>query len=694
MKRKKCMQRSNDNKQAGWHCLTWDDLEHWAGSRSVSRGRSYQQQGRVENLAISEDGRLLATVHGGDSYIVSVRQVAEKKAKRDSLLESQCTCPVGSNGCKHAVAVVAAYLQAMAEDKKVAIAKPNDPRWFQLDGSREAQDDFEDDEEAYNERSSRASDKHRTNAKCDEKIRQYISSKDPDELTELLYALTQRYPELREEFCERIALGEGDVKRLLAQAKSEIHTLTSQHGWRNSWTGEGYTPDYSRLQHRFERLVELGHCDAVVKLGREFLGCVMDQVGQSDDEGETAMAAADCLPVVFDAVIKSSLSAPQKILFAIDACMKDDYDVLGDEIGVIFDAKWRPCDWSAVADELKSRLQNKSPANDDRSPNSYSRDCLTNYLATALKNAGGNDEITAIYETEARATNSYERLVRHLLDRKRYEDAERWASEGIERTSEKLPGIASGLAAALCELAERRKKWDIVAAHSAWKFFAHPGTGAFVELVKKSTKAGCGEKVRNTVMRFLKTGIPPIRRNASNKDKPSLVIDPSWPLPVPDYIVPLMFRAIPGRLTGEPHYDVLLDMAIANKKPDDVLHWYDKIQAERKRRKNEWGWHSRSNEDAVAKAVAKTHPERALDIYQRKLDSFLPHAQISAYESAVIYLKNMRPIMKSLGREIQWKALLSEIRLKYGNRPRFMKILDNLEGHTIIETQKTRVQRR
>jgi uncharacterized Zn finger protein len=51
----------NKSKQAqneGWATLSWDDLTEWAGSRSVSRGRAYQSQGRVGDLAISEDGWL------------------------------------------------------------------------------------------------------------------------------------------------------------------------------------------------------------------------------------------------------------------------------------------------------------------------------------------------------------------------------------------------------------------------------------------------------------------------------------------------------------------------------------------------------------------------------------------------------------------------------------------------------------
>ena len=52
----------------------------------------------------------------------------------------------------------------------------------------------------------------------------------------------------------------------------------------------------------------------------------MRQVGESHDEGDTATAFAECLPVVFQAVTRSSLSGPERLLFAIDAELADDYD--------------------------------------------------------------------------------------------------------------------------------------------------------------------------------------------------------------------------------------------------------------------------------------------------------------------------------------------------------------------------------
>lgn len=46
--------------------LKWEDLEDWAGPRIVDRGRRYQQQGRVTDLAITSDENLVAWVDGSE----------------------------------------------------------------------------------------------------------------------------------------------------------------------------------------------------------------------------------------------------------------------------------------------------------------------------------------------------------------------------------------------------------------------------------------------------------------------------------------------------------------------------------------------------------------------------------------------------------------------------------------------------
>ena len=99
-----------------------------------------------------------------------------------------------------------------------------------------------------------------------------------------------------------------------------------------------------------------------MSLGREFIRQGLEQVGESHDEGETATAFAEVLAVVFQAVMRSSLSGPERLLFAIDAELADDYrrarrrDRRGPR------RQHEPEDWSAVADTLAGRLKTGRPA--------------------------------------------------------------------------------------------------------------------------------------------------------------------------------------------------------------------------------------------------------------------------------------------------------------------------------------------
>ncbi len=402
------------NPRKKWNSLTWNDLDAWAGNRSVSRGEAYQRQGRVKDLSLADDGRLLATVVGSQPYVTSAWLAT--KGRRHQQVESVCTCPVGVSGCKHAVAVLVDFLSMLADEREVPLAKPDDPRWSLFSDNDELYDecsdevvDFDDNRglvssnvkfnklDDLNDPSGMIADKRseatkgrrfkrRTRAQWDQALQSHIQQKSQTELATLVWSLCERFPELREEFQERIALSEGDVDRLLSAARRELRSVTSEIGWQNHWNNEGHTPEYGRLKHRMERLVELGHCDEVFDLGRELITRGLEQVGHSHDEGETAMELAACLNVVFDALSKSTLSAADKILYAIDACLEDDYDIVGSAADKILAAQWTPTDWSQVADQLAQRLrQAPHKKSQDNFSQSYARDRISGFLAHALK---------------------------------------------------------------------------------------------------------------------------------------------------------------------------------------------------------------------------------------------------------------------------------------------------------------------
>ena len=153
---------------------------------------------------------------------------------------------------------------------------------------------------------------------------------------------------------------------------------------------------------------------------------------------------------------------------------------------------------------------------------------------------------------------------------------------------------------------------------------------------------------------------------------------PDWPLPLPDYLLPLLqFRGT------RPHYNVLIDIAIAAHRPDDVLRWYDKWRTTD-------SYFAVAYANKVAAAITESHPEQALEIYQALVDANLTRAEIPAYELIAAILKKMRPIMKSLDQGWRWNELVTEIRIRYRNRRKFMEILDRLEARPILQKSNTR----
>lgn len=80
--------------------------------------------------------------------------------------------------------------------------------------------------------------KRRTRAQWDERIRSHIREKSQKKLAELVWTLVGRFSELLEKFQERIALAQGDVKRLVNQARHDLYELTAEIGWRNHWEDE------------------------------------------------------------------------------------------------------------------------------------------------------------------------------------------------------------------------------------------------------------------------------------------------------------------------------------------------------------------------------------------------------------------------------------------------------------------------
>lgn len=686
---------------ARWRDLTWDDLEEWAGSRSLAKGRSYQRSGHVRDLACSADGILLAWVQGTERYATQVELIAG--ADERARPSSRCTCPLGIDGCKHGVAVVLAYLESLKQGEAVPLADADDRRWRRLRNievdeadEEDFDEDFEDEDEDWEEEgwttarraresSRKAAQTGRTRkGKEGGNVREYLEGLSATELAAYLAQVADRYPEVARELTNRAALARGETGELIRQARKEIRHLTSQSAWYNHWTGEGDLPDYSDLKYRLEQLLENGQADALLELGETLLESGIQQVESSHDEGETASGIADCLSIVFQAVPAASLPDARKLLYVIDMTLRDEYD-LCHGADCVLDRPWPATAWSEAADELARRLRAlpKPKANDFHE--SYQRDKLTNWLIDCLEHAGRAEEILPLCEEEARLTHSYQRLVARLIEAGRLEEAKRWAREGIEQTEKKWPGIANQLREQMRELAEHEGDWSSVAAMRAEEFFQYPSLDSLHELQQAADKAGCGPQVRAAALRYLETGVLPASQ--PGRSHISLAKAPArrkaastWPLPAP----PNSSNAAKAAAQAKPHFDVLLRLALEEKRPEDVLRWYDQLTAGRRARS--FDWHGvGSLRGRVADVVAATHPDRAIALYREIIEGQIARTIPSAYEAARPYLRKLRDLLQRLDRHAEWSRYLAQLRDANRRKRRLLEVLDRLDNRRILD---------
>ncbi len=641
--------------------LTWDNLEQWAGSRVLSRGQSYQRNGRVKDLVETQDGGLIAWVLGGNEYATRVDFDHGK-------LISTCTCPYGG-ACKHAMAVVLEYLDRLKKNLEVPLISKKDERLELLedfsdeDDWDEEEDDDEEKEEG-DEQETSFSPSRKAARQATRSLKDFLEGQSREQLIVLVEELAGKYSAVQEDLQHRQDLSKGSVQKIVTSIRKEIRQLSSEPAWRNHWNDEGHIPDYSRVKDRLESLLGNGHPDEVVTLGKELLEAGIEQVGMSHDEGETGNEISSCLEVVFQALLQSSLPPVEQMLWVIEAELQDEYELCyGSES--FWKKKQEASDWSAVADILIERLNHVQPVKgEDSFSRSYRRDSLSNWIIRALENSGRHGEIIPLCEQEAVRTGSYERLVKVLMEAKRFGEAEEWIHKGIKATQKELPGIAKHLRDTLRGMREKEGSWPKVAAFRVDDFLVSPSLEAFKEMRKAAEKARVWPAVRSAALLYLEKGKFP-------------QADPSWPLPDAGVTEKAEIRKRDFPMASE-----LIDIAIAEKRTDDVLRWYD---YQKSKKKGIWGWDN-DQDTNVAEAVANRYPDRSVAIWKDLAERQIALTKPNAYETAAGYLRSIRDLFRKLKREYEWKDYASQLRQANTRKSRFVQILDRLDSRPIIIT--------
>jgi uncharacterized Zn finger protein len=639
--------------------LALDDLREWAGSKILSRGQSYLKN--VKGLSYLEDGTLTAWVSGSDLYATSVC------LSTDGDFDYSCTCPYDWGPCKHAVAVVLAAAEQLKQKKEIPLLNHNDDLYQALfdDADEDDTDDddwFDDDEDA-----EPATEPPTKGTQATTGLHRILDGMGKDELIRVIKEAAARYPEIERDLLESKQFADGKVNTLVRSLQREIGKLTSETAWYNSWRGEGNIPDYSHVQSQLHALLDSGHADQVIRLGEELWTKGIEQVGQSNDEGETADEITACMNIVLQAVPCSSMSSADQLLWVINRALKDEYSLLDSAASILENTKYTRDTWHTVADALEGRLNSmKQPAAVTFSSR-YHRNRVMNMLVDAYTRSGKPEKVIPLLEKEADVGQCYEALVDALRAAGEIDKAKQWCIRGFERTLKSAPGIASALQGRLRQLAEKEKRYDLVSAYRAEDFFDRASRQTYSELRKAAEKAKVWPEVRASVLSYLETGRRPEQAEPSKNS--------AWPLPRPEVVRPHDKAA--AKFSKFPDLDMLIDIAIMEKRFDDVVGLYREL-----RKIKRWSWET---DKAVADAVAASHPQLAVDIWKAIVDSLIAQVKPRAYEEAAGYLRRINKVYQQNQQISEWQSLISELQRVHKAKRRLMEVLAALSGKKILD---------
>jgi len=492
--------------------------------------------------------------------------------------------------------------------------------------------------------------------------RGWLEKQSQKELIELILEVAQEYPRVSEILANRANLKQGKVNPVREAIRRDIEAL--EPDWQDY---DAFDPDsdFAHIAEQMAALLDAGYADDVVELGETFLQLAPKRYEYShDDDWSIASGTSECLDIILKALSRSALPPAEQLLWYIDAEQKDDYAIFDNTENFIKKRCYKKADWQVVVGVLEKRLKAQPvPRDNATSSGHYQRENLSRWLQTALEKCGRQTDIIDLLQREAPITHSYDKLVSALLTAGREQEAHDWIVEGFAKTIDKLPGIAWRLAEQLRDLAKRKKQYSGIASLLALEFFYRPDTAMYCKLEKATKRLQCWPAVREPLLAYLETGVRPDLQ--ATKGRETKATSSNWPLPPSDLLLPKSKRIA----SLFPDTDVLIHIAMYEKRPDDVLKWYHLSK------KSRW-YHDTDN--SVAEAVKSTHPDEALAIWKRVAEWEIARVKPAAYKIAAAYLKKTRALYRKRKRTDEWNTYLLSLKQHHKAKRRLIEILDSL----------------
>lgn len=612
--------------------LTWNDLADWFEDRIVDRGQKYQKQGRVSDLSVTKSGSLIAWVEGTKRYATTV-EITEGE-----LLDSWCTCPYAA-GCKHGVAVILEYLECIKKKCDIPTCSNKDERLHLL-SDEDPDHDFDIIE-------------------AEENMIGFLESRSKKQLIDVIVNLSRQYPEIAHDMATQHLTSKKDPDDLEESIRDDIQAISQESGWNDPWQEDQFTPELDSVRDKLEALLKAGYPEKVLMLAEELSRESSEIIVMHDDEGETGIELAACMSVALLALKSSKMDAVEKIFWVLDRVLEDEYGVCEPIEAYLFEDHDKAT-WNQTADLIIDRLgMNGNYRQTDTDDAWYPGSLLVKWGVYALEHAGRKDEILTLYRYDAKKSGNVRTLVEELLRLRQYDEAEKTLRDEIKRKEKKQSWKAVGLHSDLLELMVIKKNWLTASAISAENFIRQPSVRRFIECRGLCEKTGHWEKTRQYLILYLETAALPWKQ----KD---------WPLPPSGLSLPG-----PGNKKHFPKLAELIDIAIVEKQPAQVLKWYDQLTRQDNRLIG-------VNHDQVAMSIKAYDPLRAVSLWKKIAEHHISWVKPKAYLEAAKALKKAAKVMERQNKQAEWLSYLDQLKKTHKRKTRLLEVIDRLENNVII----------
>jgi tetratricopeptide (TPR) repeat protein len=467
-------------------------------------------------------------------------------------------------------------------------------------------------------------------------VRTYLDGQDHGTLVEMILAEADRDEGLRERLLLRTTLaasagaGAGQIRRAIDRAVRV-----------QGFVDYGGAYDYARGIHDaidlIEGLLKDGQPAVVIELSEHALRRVEQAIETVDDSDGEMGGLLERLQELHLAACRAGRPDPEELatrLFAWE--LGDEWDVFhgapetyADVLGVTGLAGYR-----RLAQAEWAKVPALGPESGEGRPYSSRRYRVTSIMESLARAAGDVDELVAVKSRDLSVAYHFFEIAQVCLDAEREDEALDWAERGVRAFP---TATDSRLRELLAELYHRRSRHEEAMALIWAEFLEDPSLERYRLLKAHADRVETWpvwrtralEAARDSIVREQGAARPASHWWESPADGSALVRIHLW--------------------EGEP--ERAWQEAV-------VLGCSDAL------------WHE------LAVKREPEHPDDALPIYQREVDTMLDTKRNEGYEAAVKLLGRIRALMTRLGNEGTFPGYLAAVRAAHGRKRNFIKLLD------------------